>query len=47
MRRRGCRSRWSRWAVVWVLAARGIKVTTGSLLVFEGISLLLILALVA
>jgi amino acid transporter len=33
-------------ALIWVLAARGIKVTTGSLLAFEGISLLLILALV-
>jgi amino acid transporter len=35
------------WAVIWVLAARGIRVTTRSLLAFEGVSLLLILALVA
>src|SRR5215210_5870259 len=35
------------WAVIWVLAARGIRVTTGSLLAFEGVSLLVILALVA
>ena len=35
------------WAVIWVLAARGIRVTTGSLLAFEGVSLVLILALVA
>src|SRR3954451_16541801 len=35
------------WAVVWLLAARGIRITTGSLLVFEGVSLLLVLALVA
>src|SRR3954466_12420254 len=35
------------WAVVWLLAARGIRVTTGSLLAVEGVSLLLILALVA
>src|SRR4051794_25447092 len=35
------------WAVVWLLAARGIRITTGSLLAVEGISLLLVLALVA
>jgi len=35
------------WALVWVLAARGIRVTTGSLLAVEGLSLLLVLALVA
>jgi amino acid transporter len=34
------------WAVVWLLAARGIRITTRSLLAFEGVSLLLILALV-
>src|SRR4051794_26801144 len=34
------------WAVVWLLAARGIRITTRSLLAFEGVSLLLILGLV-
>src|SRR3954467_11267433 len=34
------------WAVVWLLAARGIRITTRTLLAFEGVSLLLILALV-
>jgi amino acid transporter len=36
------------WALVWILAARGVRVTTGgSLLAVEGLSLLLVLALVA
>src|SRR5262249_4616323 len=34
------------WAVIWLLAARGIRPTVRSLLAFEGVSLLLILALV-
>jgi amino acid transporter len=34
------------WAVIWVLAAQGIRPTTRSLLLFEGVSMLLILVLV-
>jgi amino acid transporter len=34
------------WALIWLLAARGIRPTVRSLLAFEGISLLLIAALV-
>ena len=35
------------WALIWFLAARGIRPTTRSLLAFEGVSLLLILVLMA
>jgi amino acid transporter len=34
------------WALVWMLAARGLRPTVRSLLAFEGVSLLLILVLV-
>jgi amino acid transporter len=35
------------WAVVWALVARGIKLTAGSVIVVEAISLVLIAALIA
>jgi amino acid transporter len=35
------------WAVTWLLAARGIRPTTRSLLAFEGVSVLLIVVLTA
>jgi len=35
------------WALIWLLAARGIRPTTRSLLAFEGVSVLLIVVLIA